>query len=569
MRLGIRYDSKMENTVRHVLASLFERIFTDILIVWRTKESRSAWLTLSFLAALLAVCAGVAWIGAVPTFIDGHDNFFLLENGWRVLHGLRPHLDFWSPWGPLTFLIVALGLKLSHSSPDGLAYGSAIFALVAGLWTYQVCRARLAPVPGALLALWNTILACSPHPMGSSPMSLSPAMVYNRYGYAVLVIVLVECFQRTDRSGRGSKELLGGLSTGVALSLTLFLKASYFLAGLGLVGASFILWFPSRRRFLGLVGGVFGVTFLALAYMHFELAAMLRGLRLGAAARTQSLSLDTPLHIVAGEVVPLLCGISVALAAVFLKPRWPERLGELYLPITAVIVSIADIALLTTNMQPSGLPLLGALGILIANRLADPEYDSSANGHPFALPYCASVLLLAGLLIWPLFAFDALALPIAALRKSHPPPACSARFDEARVAGLILCDRPDLNPDQKRSNGSIYTTYVNDGSALLRRYSMPADKVLTIDMQNPFPYVLGWLPPRGGLASTSFNYTVSAKFRPSFDQYFGDATVVLIPKHPAQDPDNLNGFYEIYGQAMEQRFAIVAESDWFRLYKRK
>src|SRR6516164_8094228 len=251
--------------MRKASATLFGRIFTDGLAVWRTNESRSTWLNLSFLVALLAICAGVVWIGAVPTFIDGHDNFFLLENGWRALHGLRPHLDFWSPWGPLMFLVVALGLKLGHLSPNGLAYSSAIFALVVGLWTYQVCRARLAPAPRALLALYNSILACSPHPIGSSPASLSPAMVYNRYGYALLVIILAECFRRIDRSGLGSKEILGGFSTGAALSLTLFLKASYFLAGLGLVGASFILWFPSRRRFLGLVGGVFGVTFLALA----------------------------------------------------------------------------------------------------------------------------------------------------------------------------------------------------------------------------------------------------------------------------------------------------------------
>jgi len=547
---------------------LFEKIVTKVLDLWRINENEGAWLMFTFYATLIAICVGVAWIGAVPTFIDGHDNFFLLENGWRALHGLRPHLDFWSPWGPLTFLLVALGLKLSHFSPDGLAYGSAIFALLIGLWTYNICRARLTPAPRALLALYNAILSCSPHPIGSSPASLSPAMVYNRYGYALLVIILAECFQRTDRSGLGSKKILGGLSTGVALSLTLFLKATYFLAGLGLVGASFIVWFPSRRRFQGLVVGFCGVTLLGLAYMHFELAAMLRGLRLGAAARTQSLSLETPLHTVSGQVLPLLCGISVALAAVFLKPRWPERLGELHLPIAAAIVSIADIALLTTNMQPSGLPLLGALAILIADRLADPEYRSFTDEYQFALPYYASVLLLVQLLILPQLAFDAAAFPIAALRKSHPPSNCAVRFAESRITSLILCDRPDLNPAQRGSNGSAYTTYINDGTTLLLRYSKPTDKVLTMDMQNPFPYVLGWLPPRGGFASASFNYTFSAQFRPSFDEYLGDTTAVMIPKHPAQ-PEYFSSLYAIYGPELERKFAVVAESDWFRLYKQK
>jgi hypothetical protein len=394
-------------------------------------------------------------------------------------------------------------------------------------------------------------------------------MVYNRYGYALLVIVLVECFQRIDRSSAAPKELLGGLSTGAALALTFFLKASYFLAGLGLVGVSFILWLPSRRRFLGFVAGFSAVTFLGLAYMRFELAAMLRGLRFAAGARTQSLSLETPIHTIAGQLLPLLCGLSVALAASFLKPRQPERFAELKLLAGVVVISIADIALLATNMQPSGLPLLGAFGILIANRFADPEYPFSSAEDQSTLPYYASVLLLSGSLIWPQLVLDVLALPSAALLKSHPPPSCAVRFTEPRITNLILCDRSDLNPSQKRSNGCAYTNYVNEGATLLRQYCKPSDKILTIDMQNPFPYVLGWLPAKGGMASTTFDYTVSDKFRPSVDEYLGDASVVMIPKHPAQDPENLNAFYEIYRPEIEKRFSLAGESDWFRLYKRK
>ena len=451
-----------------VFPTLFERIFGKILALWRTDESRSGWLTLCFFIALVSICASIALIGAVPTFIAGHDNFFLLENGWRALQGLRPHLDFWSPWGPLTFLLVALGLKLSHSSPNGLAYGSAIFSLVVGLWTYLLGRFRLAPVPRALLSLYAVVLACSPHAIGSSPTSLSPAMIYNRYGYALLLPLLVESFQRREPVVR-SAELSGGFSTGIALALTLFLKASYFLVGLGLLVTSFIFWYPSIRRFLGASAGFATITLLGLGYLRFDPAAMLHGLRLGAAARAQSLSLLTPMHSIASELVPLLCALALAVSASFLKPRFPELLGELHLPLTAVIISIADVALLSTNQQSSGLPLLGALAILIANRLTHPQ-NASSNKHDFALPYSTTVLMLAGLLFCPEFSLDALALPIAALYKIRPPAACDARFAESRVSDLILCNLSGLNPLQRGSNGSAYTAYVNDGVALLRRH---------------------------------------------------------------------------------------------------
>jgi len=550
------------------MGGVLTRLFKRILDFWCTTESTRSWLTISFFVVLISICACCALVGAVPTFLAGHDNFFFLENGWRVLNGLRPHLDFWSPWGPLTFLLVALGLKLSHNSPDAIAYGTAIFALLIGLWTYGVGRRRLAPLPRALLALYAAAMSCAPYALGWAPTTLSPAMLYNRYGYALLVVILLECFQRLDKTAPGAQEWLGGASTGAAVALALFLKASYFLAGMGLIAASLVVWFPSIRRLVGIVIGFAAVTFLGLAYLRFDFEAMLRALRMAAGARAQTLSLTTPIFRAFGQLLPFLCIVALAVAASFLKTRRPEWLGQLYLPIAAIIVFIGDIALLCTNMQISGLPLLGALALLIANRLADSPSDLPVARSQFGLPYYASVLLLAGLSFAPQFAFDLLALPISAVRKIHPPSGCGARFSDPRVAGLILCDHGDEG-DMKWSNGSAYTAYVNDGVDLLHRNANPTDKVLTMDMQNPFPYVLGWLPARGGLASTSFNYTVSARFRPTFDEYFGDATIVMMPRHPAQAPEYFDGFYAIYAPAVEDRFRLAAESDWFRLYKRK
>ena len=63
-----------------------------------------------FITCLLFLCFTTIYIGAVPTNIFGHDIFFLLDNSWRVVNGQRPHLDYTSAWGSLTFVIFALGL---------------------------------------------------------------------------------------------------------------------------------------------------------------------------------------------------------------------------------------------------------------------------------------------------------------------------------------------------------------------------------------------------------------------------------------------------------------------------
>jgi hypothetical protein len=53
-----------------------------------------------------------------------------------------------------------------------------------------------------------------------------------------------------------------------------------------------------------------------------------------------------------------------------------------------------------------------------------------------------------------------------------------------------------------KSNGRIYTTYVNDGVALLRRATSPSQTVLTMDVANPFPYALDRPPALGGIAAS-------------------------------------------------------------------
>jgi hypothetical protein len=178
-------------------------------------------------------------------------------------------------------------------------------------------------------------------------------------------------------------------------------------------------------------------------------------------------------------------------------------------------------------------------------------------------------LFLSAILFLPQFTTDVAAFPIAVLREVHPYSGCAARFAEPRVHSLLLCESSNDDAAQQWSNGSNYTTYVNDGVALLQRCCDANDRVLSMDMQNPFPYVLGWRPPRGGLASTAYNYTLSDKFRPSMDEYFGDATVVMIPKHPAMIPLYGQRFYETYVPEVRRRYHLESESDWFWVYKQR
>ncbi len=71
----------------------------------------------------------------------------MLDGAWRLQNGQTPHLDFYTPLGPVMYLLSELGLRLSHGGAEGLGYSQAITGGLLGIWTYWLTRRRLRPFP--------------------------------------------------------------------------------------------------------------------------------------------------------------------------------------------------------------------------------------------------------------------------------------------------------------------------------------------------------------------------------------------------------------------------------------
>ena len=122
--------------------------------------------------------AGIAALtGAIHARLYGHDIFFLLDNGWRALHGQRVHVDFSSGWGPLTFLLVAAGLAVSGGSVAAVSYANAFVAAAAGLWCVWLAAGRSRTMLTVLGPCFVALLAAAPFALGEAPFSTSHGMV--------------------------------------------------------------------------------------------------------------------------------------------------------------------------------------------------------------------------------------------------------------------------------------------------------------------------------------------------------------------------------------------------------
>lgn len=184
-----------------------------------------------FALALALICGLTLYVGfPVSLGSYGHDSFFLLDNAYRVMRGQIPYADFSSAFGPLIFQFHAAGLALSSASPDGLGHANALWGGSIAIWATLIARYRISSLTAYVIGIFTLCLVVAPFPLGSSPTDFGFAMTYNRYGYAILGIIILECgaafLNQNDIFTRN-----GALSTGVALGLLAFLKITYFLMG--------------------------------------------------------------------------------------------------------------------------------------------------------------------------------------------------------------------------------------------------------------------------------------------------------------------------------------------------
>jgi hypothetical protein len=547
--------------------SRFEILVGRLLTAWQgPKALTSARLLFIFFSGLVLICGVTVLIGAVPTRVYGHDIFVPLDGGWRVLSGQRPQIDFTCGWGPVWFLVEGLGLILSRHSIDGVGYANAIVALIVGTWSFFLGRHRLAALPRILLGWFLAALVAAPYPLGESPFVPSHAMTYNRYGYALIAVILLECVALARGAEDGSDQgWLGGLSTGVALSLALFLKASYFCVGVVLIVAlALLLRRLAMPRVLAIALGFSFVSTCILAYLRFDVAAVLGDLYMAGATRAGVLSRKIILANASHTSIVLVALLVLAIT-LLLDDRIPRWRG-VRLPVVATLLFFADVGLLSTNGQAHGFPVSAVFAILMLNEIAKNQQSLPLARRRSDTLLMAAVLGLAALLLVPQFASDMAGLGYGLWSKhkvSNDP--SLPRFTSPNLEPLVLYD----NSSRPQSNGVAFVNYVNDGVALLQVESRPGETIITIDMTNPFSCALERRPARAGIESPTYHLNIDDDHRPSDGRFFGDADIVMVPKRPAVDAVNFVGFYQVYKPGLKRRYYLAAETPFWWMYRRK
>jgi len=138
-----------------------------------------------------------------------------------------------------------------------------------------------------------------------------------------------------------------------------------------------------------------------------------------------------------------------------------------------------------------------------------------------------------------------------------------------RLAGLVVLDDYTLHPECEHQSGEVMAGSLNDALSLLQSHVRRGDRVGSFDIYNPFPQALGIEPPRGGMAAAISGFMYNSKVHPSADFFFGDANVIMYPRNSLGGPSYFHGLLTVYGNELERRYAVAAESPQWVMYRKR
>ena len=525
-----------------------------------------------FIVVMALVCGLSVFTGlATPLGSYGHDVLFLLDTANRVIQGQVPHRDFSSAWGPVMYLIDSAGLLMAGMRPAGIGYANAVFGAVIATWTFLLARAVWSSATACALGIYTVLLIAAPFPLGDNPFDFGYAMIYNRYGYAIFGIVIVECarngFSMSD--GRGNSAI-GPVSSGIALGILAFLKISYAMVAIPFFAVSTLIaaTYCWRRLFYAL-GGFSIVAVSIMGYLHFEFYDMWNDLSIAAAARRISLH---PRYSV--SAIDVMQDATIILFSFLIYKSGPQSILKSNVRLHAIAMALMAVAagylLLISNQQTDVFPLNGyvAVGLVAGYRALSAAKPVVWRGLSPGFPIPALLLIC----LLPLYLWNGISLAGAAVEHAQPVRA-HVMLLESPGRGADLLFRPITEPIPTETTGAAYVQAVNDGLELLRRHTGDSDGVLAFDEFNPFNYLLDRPPPLGGLAAAAYNYIFCDEAHPGAERFFGNARYVMVRKYIATgsaiERDNVVALMRIYGPALRANFAPVEETGHWALWGRK
>jgi hypothetical protein len=542
------------------------------------ESSRDSRISLALTTAWVAGCFVIAWDSLpLPNIGFAQDLGIMLDAGWRFYQGQRTHADYHSPLGPVLGLLFGLPMRILGPRYESLTLLPPFVSAAAAFWTWSLCRHALPALPcAAVSAAIGAVGGGIYHP-GFSHEILSFATFYNRVGFACLSIAILAAFLPRYGAFPRQAHLLNG-SAIVATVLLFFLKANFVIPAVVCVVIGAIC---HKRSFweTKVAIAVGSVAFVAFLFMiGFRVDRMFMDLMMAADARREGISnyfFPVRNSLANSDFILLMLVYSVACLPPDLTRGWRWKplachLCLIWLPFVlglmmtvtqshgdgrgiAPAVSGLAVSVAWLNCYSATIRLPFGVG---AVRLSSLDLDQSMRigsaGDVIRRRLCSALLTAVSLLfLIPHAQSYAQWFLVSQAIKGR-------QFEPQSVEKLFV--GPVVN-----SWGERFPNFVNEACGLLRSRCSPQDSLQYIDMANPLNFASGLRSPLRSMLWWDIS-TYTARNHPPVES-LRDTQFILLPKVPML-PAAVTQWMEIYGSELQGLFALEAETQHFKLYKR-
>lgn len=527
--------------------------------------------TTAVVLAGLPVAAAIWALLSPPVVLSQNmtwDLLFNLEGAWHLHVGHVAHVDFHGPVGELNFLLTDIGFALVGIGPRAFLAGTVLVAIALFAAAAIVALRRLPPLPAAIFVMFVCLLVLMPANVGDDPNAYTFAMSYNRYGWSCISVLFLILFlpPRSRRWG----DAVDIAVAAVLLAAMFYLKITYFLVGIAALPVAAVSCAHVRRAPGGWCAlGIGALVLMAAPFNHAYWADLFAA---AGAGQIRNVFADyfadyfDDFLRYRTEYAPYFAALVVALW------MWRRKDAPLWLPVATGFILAAGLALLSQNAQVHGVPAAVVIAFLFYAVLCERHRQHLRGGN--------TGLLLA-LLIFPVLSLGTSMASLAGynikassgglqtfvdtnlrgLAVPAEPPGLLAAFAGSRPDYHLLNRARAASPGSELSS-SEYVETLRDAAALLGRTSGRHDRVAVLDQVNPFPFMLGLAPPRGGNLWSDPDAPERAP-----KKLFADVDCVLIPKFPTFGLWTQQEL-AMYGPYLGRRFPFRSESESWILLSR-
>jgi hypothetical protein len=507
------------------------------------------------------------------------DVFILLAGAWRIFVGQVPHTDFDNPIGMLPYWLTDLGMRLGEPSLIGYVYGNLLFLLIVASWGAFIFFRKL-PAPLAfLLTLFFATLIVAPRPLGHNPDTTSYAMIYNRYGWALISILFIQSFLRDKQSFLEDRTepktaAFDAFSSGLLLGLILFCKINFFVCALAGTVLAVILRVELRGCVLLIAAGFAIVCFGA--WWAVGVNPLDYALDVMAAGKSQSMSRRIWLSLRSlmdnSISLSLIVGVWFCLVAEpIVKRQLPWSFAIKPTLIVGFVVGAALLITVGNASEHSDLPLMGVAGVILLESWRR-QHAASLGGLKLLTvsDYGLSSLIVVAVLFGSVFLSDVLSLARSVRGDLLSGPLASQPFDATRLRDFTIPYTSHWNTAYSRA-GNV-PVRINDGLGLLRRHASPRSRLVVLALTDPFSFALGLTPPRGVPLWWDLSFNFDRANYPAPERIFSEADFVMYPIVRQGDEgccqETVRVLRELYGGYLARHYAEADRSAYWVLLEK-